>query len=300
MVYTEVLQRKRKKYYYRVQSIRKGKKVVKKRKYLGVNLKKNEIKEAEQKADIDLQLLCSLLTNEELKELDGIKQQFSTEPQETFDNRYETFVSLFTYDSNAIEGNTLTLQETSQLLFDSIVPRKSLREINEALNHKKAFDKILEYYKGDITKDFIHELHELVVKETLRKDLESQIGTYRTVQVYIRGVEWLPPKPAGVPKEMASLLSWYTRNKDTLHPLIVASYFHTAFERIHPFIDGNGRVGRLLMNFILHKNKFPMITISYKIKRKYYEALAEAQQKGNLRSFVKFVFNVLKESKIKF
>ena len=210
----------------------------------------------------------------------------------------ETFVSKFTYDSNAIEGNTLTLQETSQLLFDKIVPvSKLLREVNEALNHKEAFDYAL-HYKEDITKKFICDVHKKVVKETLKPELAPQIGKYRTIQVFIRGVEWTPIKPSEVPNEMKSLLAWYSRAKKKLHPLVVAAYFHVGFETVHPFVDGNGRVGRLLMNYILHKNKYPMINIPNSIKNRYYSALHSAQVKGDLRPFVELLIGILRENKV--
>ena len=200
-----------------------------------------------------------------------IKKLNSKEPKENYENRYETFCSLFTQDSTGIEGNTLTLTQTSFLLFNGIVPKeKPLREIYEVLNHKKAFDYILEY-KGNITKKFMLKLHELVVINTLRQDLILQIGRYRKVQVFIGGS--IPPKPFEVPKKMSKLLRWYTQNKNKIHPLILASHFHTEFEKIHPFVDGNGRVGRLLMNFILHKNKYPMVNIPKKRRFKYYEVL---------------------------
>ena len=96
------------------------------------------------------------------------------------------------------------------------------------------------------------------------------------------------------------LLKWHTINKTKLHPLIVAAYFHSGFELIHPFIDGNGRVGRLLMNFILHKNGYPMINIPNTRKLEYYKALEEAQVNGHLREFVKFLFDLMKEGKIRY
>jgi len=300
MVYTEIKEKNGKKYYYRVQSVRKGKKVNRVRKYLGVNLNKKKLTSKEEEADKKILFLNNLLTAEEIKVLEEIKKQFSKEPKETSENRYESFCALFTHDSTAIEGNTLTLQETSSLLFDEIVPSsKSLREVNEVLNHKKAFDYILKYSK-DITKEFILELHKLIAKDTLKPDLKNQIGKYRNLQVFIRGTDWLPPKPKEVSVEMQSLLAWYTKNKKKLHPLVAAAYFHVGFETIHPFVDGNGRVGRLLMNFILHKNKYPMANIPNKTKHKYYEALEEAQLKGNLKPFVKILIDVLQESKVRF
>ncbi len=298
MTYTEIKEKNRKKYYYRVKSIRKGKKIDKKRIYLGVDLNNEEIIKKEKEADKELSVFENLLSKDEIKFLKKIKEKFLKEPKITLENRYEAFSALFTYNSTAIEGNTLTLQETTRLLFQNIVPSgKSLREINETINHKKAFDYILDH-KKDITKKFILELHRLVVANTLRPELNSQIGKYRNVQVFITGVLWFPPKPAEVHQRMTSLLTWYTKNKKKLHPLILASYFHSEFEKIHPFVDGNGRVGRLLMNFILHKNKYPMINIPNAIKYKYYEALEMAQTKNNLKPFVKFMIDLLKENKI--
>ncbi len=299
MVYTEIKEKDGRKYYYRVISQRKGEKVDKKRIYLGADLDKKKLSEKEIQADKELMLLSTLLTDKEKKELERIKKEYLNQPKANLENRYESFISLFTYDSTNIEGNTLTLQETSQLLFEGRTPRKSIREINEIINHKKAFDYILKS-KGEISKDFILNLHSLVVKDTLRSELNNQIGKYRTLQVYIRGTKWLPPKTKEVPKEMASLLSWHTKNKNKIHPLVLSAYFHSAFETIHPFVDGNGRVGRLLMNFILHKKGYPMINILNKRKHEYYHALEISQIKGDLRTLVKFLFDLLKEEKIRF
>lgn len=299
MAYTEIKLQNGKKYYYRVLSVRKGRKVNKKRIYIGVNLSSEELAKKGKEADKELSAFKDILTSEEIHFLDNLKKKFSKEPKITLENRYEAFSALFTYNSTAIEGNTLTLQETTQLLFQNIVPAgKSLREINETLNHKKAFDYILSY-KGDITKEFILELHQLIAANTLRPEFSSQIGRFRNVQVFITGVLWFPPKPSDVADKMKSLLTWYSKNKKTLHPLILASYFHTEFEKIHPFVDGNGRVGRLLMNFILHKNKYPMINIPNSIKYKYYDALEKTQTKNNLGAFVKFMVELLKEAKIR-
>lgn len=299
MVYTEIKEKNGRKYYYRVKSVREGKTVKKERIYLGIDLDKRKLLEKEAEADKELSLLSTLLTESEIKELEKIKKEYLKQPKATEENRYEAFVSLFTYDSTNIEGNTLTLQETSQLLFEKITPRRSLREINEVINHKEAFDYLLTH-RGDVTKEFILRLHKLVVKETLKNELNNQIGKYRDLQVYIRGTEWLPPKPSEVPKEMASLLSWHTKNKNKLHPLILATYFHSAFETIHPFVDGNGRVGRLLMNFILRKNNFPMINVPNKKKYAYYQGLEKSQVHGDLRPLVKYFFELMKDEKIRF
>lgn len=298
MAYTEIKEKNNRKYYYRVKSVKVNGKVSKERIYLGVNLRKKEILEKEREADRELNIFDVALTDEQRKFLDEIKRDFSKEPKENYQNRYEVFASLFTHGSTGIEGNTLTFEETSHLLFEGIVPKqKSLREIHEVLNHKKAFDFMLNH-KRDITKEFILQLHTLVVANTLREDLVSQTGKYRNVQVFI-GRDTLP-KPHEVPKQMTILLRWYSTNKKKLHPLVLASYFHTEFERIHPFVNGNGRVGRLLMNFILYKNKYPMVNIPKKNKFRYYEVLQNAQRKGDLRGFVKFLFDILKKEELRF
>ena len=253
MTYTEIKEKNSRKYYYRVKSVKVKGKVTKERIYLGVNLTKGELDKKEKEADKKLNIFGVVLTKDEEGFLEKIKRDFLKEPKENYENRYEVFCSLFTHDSTGIEGNTLTFSETSHLLFEGIVPKaKLLREVHEVLNHKKAFDYMLEY-SGDLTKDFILDLHRLVVANTLREDLIPQIGRYRTVQNFIG--RSIPPNPREVPKLMANLLRWYSNNKGKLHPLVLASHFHAEFEKIHPFVDGNGRVGRLIMNFILHKNK---------------------------------------------
>ncbi|UZE94272.1 MAG: Fic family protein [Candidatus Pacearchaeota archaeon] len=298
MVHTEIQEKNKKKYYYRAKAIREGKRVKKERIYLGVNLTREELKRKEKDADKKLNVFSVILTKEETEFLEKIKRDFSKEPKENYENRYEAFCSLFTYDSTGIEGNTLTLSETSYLLFEGIVPKsKSLREINETINHKKAFDYILNY-KKDLTKEFILEIHKLVIINALRQDLISQIGRYRTIQVFVG--RSIPPKPQDVPREMAKLLRWYGTNKKKLHPLVLASYFHTEFERIHPFVDGNGRVGRLLMNFIMHKSHYPMINIPKKRKFKYYQVLQKMHRTGNLGSFVRFLISMLKKERLRF
>lgn len=297
MPYTEVKVRGGRSYYYRVRSVRKGPKVNKERIYLGMGLGKAELGRKERAADRELGALGALLTKKELAFLRGVQQAFKRQPPANRENRYEAFAALFTYDSNAIEGNTLTLDETSHLLFDGMVPAKSLREVREAINHKGAFDQMLAY-RGDITRRFICRLHAAVVKETLLGDLAGQAGKYRDVQVFIRGVEWVPASPEAVPKDMKALLDWYTKNKGKVNPVATAAYFHIAFELVHPFVDGNGRVGRLLMNFILRKHGYPMVNIPNREKRAYYAALHEGQVNGDLRPFVELLLGLYKDSRL--
>ncbi|MCK5309882.1 MAG: Fic family protein [Thermoplasmata archaeon] len=300
MAYTEVQKRGNKNHYYRARSVRDGKKVTKKRIFLGTDLSEEELAKAELDADRELGILDSLLSDEDIALLDSIKQKYAQEPEITKNNRYETFITLFTHDSTSIEGNTLTLQEAGSLLFDDASPTgKTLREINEIIGHKKAFDFMLDYDEG-ISRKFICELHSLTMKDTTDEKYMNQIGSYRTVQVFIRGLDWTPPPPKEVQNYMRDLLTWYSKNKKKAHPLVAAIYFHVGFEIVHPFIDGNGRVGRILMNFILHKNGYPMVNIPNKEKNRYYKALQEAQMEGNLRPFIDMMLELMKESDLMF
>jgi Fic family protein len=301
MTYTEVQKRNGKKYYYRVKSVKKKGKSTKERVYLGVNLSPSDLSKKEKQADTKLtSFLKSLLTKEQEKNLGSLRSKFKKLPKSTFENRYEAFIAKFTYDSNAIEGNTINLQETSHILFENRTPKgKSLREINEVLNHKAAFDYVLHYNK-DIKKQFICEIQKLITQNTLKEHLQDQIGKYRTVQVYIRGAQVIPTKPEEVNMQMRSLIRWYNAYKSKLHPLIVAAYFHIIFEAIHPFVDGNGRTGRLLLNYILYQHNFPMINIPNTRKLEYYDYLEKAQVHQDLGPFVNFLYDLLIKNELYF
>ncbi len=295
MVYTEVREVGRKKKYYRVFVYRKKGKVAHIRKYLGSDLDIKTLNKKEKKADMGLgSPLNMLLSKKDKAALEEIKRKHQAKHPLMFENRYEAFVSEFTYDSTGIEGNTLTLRETAAVLFEGATPAKSLREVYEVLNHKKAFDYIVQY-EGDVTKQLLCKLQKMVTENTLRPEIAEQAGKYRTVPVFIRGATITPPPPEQVPKEMRSLIAGYGKNKKVLHPAVLAAYMHAAFEAIHPFIDGNGRTGRLLLNFILHKNSYPMISIPRAERMRYFEALAKAQ-KGNLKHFLNFIIKLLKNT----
>jgi len=296
MVYTEVRIVKGRKQYYRVYTYRKKGKVVHSAKYLGSDLTKKLLKRREKKVDLLLRHpLQSLLSNHEIALLDKIKKEHQRKHPATFENRYEAFTAEFTYDSTGIEGNTLTLPETAAVLFEGASPTKSLREVYEVINHKKAFDYLLGY-KGDVTKAFLCKLQKTVTENTLRPEAKNQAGKYRTVPVFIRGGRITPPPASEVPKEMRSLLAWYGKNKKKLHPAIVATYFHAALEAIHPFVDGNGRAGRLALNLMLHKQGYPMITIQRTQKVRYWDILGKAQADGNFRPLVELLIERLKDS----
>jgi len=185
---------------------------------------------------------------------------------------FEDFITRSTYHSNAIEGSTLTYAETYALLFnnnDFMIDKKTPREIYEAINHKKAIEKVLEKLNcdySDLTLGFIKELG-IIINENI-----SDISGFRTVQVLILGAEHIPPRPEQVPNLMNYFIANYNNDCEESVFDKIARY-HIEYENIHPFQDGNGRTGRLLINYELIKNNLPPAVIDVENRTRYYELL---------------------------
>jgi len=199
---------------------------------------------------------------------------------------HEDLVIRWTYNSNAIEGNTLTLQETKVVLEGITVAGKSIVEHLEAVNHKEAilFVEQLADANNQLSEHHIKSLHQLV----LTKIDDNNAGKYRVENVIISGAEHKPPSFLEVPAQMTELVAW-CQNNSAMHPVMMAARIHTDFVGIHPFVDGNGRTARLLMNLSLLKNKFPAIVIKNEDKLTYYQALDMAHTKGNYQPFIQLV-----------
>jgi len=179
----------------------------------------------------------------------------------------EEFLINFTYNSNAIEGNTLTLQETALIINEGLtIGEKSLREHLEVIGHKEAYLFIEELVKdkADLSEKAIKDVHSLVLME----QRESR-GVYRRLPVMIMGAVHTPPQPYMVPVQMEQLLNNYHQNASE-HIISKVAKFHLDFEAIHPFIDGNGRTGRLILNLELMKQGFPPINIKFSDRKRYY------------------------------
>lgn len=184
-----------------------------------------------------------------------------------------------TYNSNAIEGNTLTLRETALILQDGItIAEKPIKDHLEAIGHRDAFDYVQELAdkKTVLSESIIKQTHSLV----LMNDNMNR-GMYRQVPVTIIGAIHTPPQPYLIEVQMESLLSDYNnlmQNQDIIESV---AEFHLRFERIHPFIDGNGRTGRLLMNLELIKNGLLPVNIKFTDRRKYYDCFDQYSIEGN-------------------
>ena len=184
-----------------------------------------------------------------------------------------------TYSSNALEGNSLTLAETKVLLEDGItVGGKPIRDCYEATGHAKAYDFMLTIARSkelSFTEEMICRLHFLFYNAI---DNE-QAGCYRDGQVFITGTEYVPPTPEKVPALMKSFVSELNEKKDQMHPVLFAAFAHRRLVDIHPFVDGNGRTARLLMNLILISKGYCIVSIPPIWRMNYNAALAAAQRK---------------------
>lgn len=206
---------------------------------------------------------------------------------------HEDLVIRWTYNSNAIEGNTLTLQETKVVLEGITVAGKSIVEHLEAVNHKEAilFVEQLASANNQLSEHSIKSLHQLI----LTKIDDNNAGKYRTENVIISGAEHKPPSFLEVPSQMRDFIAWCQNNND-MHPVMMAARIHTDFVGIHPFVDGNGRTARLLMNLSLLQNNFPAIVIQNEDKLNYYQALDTAHTKGNYQPFTQLIMQRLEHT----
>jgi len=192
----------------------------------------------------------------------------------------EEFMVENTCDSNAIEGNTLTLRETALILREGLtIAEKPIREHLEAIGHRDAFEYVLSLADADapLTGRAIREIHSLV----LMNDAKNR-GVYRNIPVTVVGAARTPPPPHLVPELMATLTADCGAAPPGRHPIEAVSEFHLRFEGIHPFVDGNGRVGRLIMNLELIKAGLLPVNIKFADRRRYYDCFVDYDENGSM------------------
>ena len=202
----------------------------------------------------------------------------------------EEFIVEYTYNSNAIEGNTLTLRETDLVLRGLTIDKKPLKDHMEAVGHKEAFDYVSELVKEQVplSEHIIKQIHYLVLA-----DKREDRGVYRRVPVRIMGAQHEPAQPYLIQPQMEQLLQRYAES--TEHNVPRLARFHIEFEGIHPFIDGNGRTGRLLVNLELMKAGFPPIDIKFTDRLAYYDAFDEYHVKHDLSAMEKLFAGYINE-----
>jgi len=216
-------------------------------------------------------------------------------PVELIKNLEEWFRIELTYTSNAIEGNTLTRQETALVVDEGItVQGKSLEEHLEAINLAKAFDFIKTLTtktKKDITNGLVLGIHRIILDKI--DDVNS--GRFRTVAVRLKGSETILPNAVKVPELMNEFIDWL-QNNNLDHPIKMAVDAHFKFVSIHPFVDGNGRTARLLMNLILMQGGYPPVIVRKEDREEYIKSLEKGQTKKDLDGYYKFMFDSLDRS----
>ncbi len=208
----------------------------------------------------------------------------------------EQFAIEWTYNSNAIEGNTLSLRETELVINRGLtIGNKSLQEHFEAVNHKKGIE-LLERFvdkKKDIDEAFIKDLHAIILKNID----DANAGVYRTSNVRILGAVHIPPNPLKISGLMSEFLDWYRTNRYSLPIPELSAYVHYKFVSIHPFVDGNGRTSRLLMNLVLMRNGYPPAVVLNVDRKKYYRVLKLADL-DKPQEFIDFIGRSIERSLI--
>lgn len=214
-------------------------------------------------------------------------------PQAVVKNLHEDLALRWTYNSNAIEGNTLTLQETKVVLEGVTVGGKSIWEHLEVTNHAEAINLVYELVTKNAPLDerTIKEIHALVLKGI---DNENA-GKYRDKNVIISGAEHIPPTFLHLQEEMTTFMKWYAGSA-SMHPVERAARVHVDFVKIHPFVDGNGRTSRLLMNLELMKCSFPPVVFKTADRLAYYQALETACTQQDYVPFLAMTEQLVLES----
>ncbi|MFK7757870.1 MAG: Fic family protein [Flavobacteriales bacterium] len=236
----------------------------------------------------------------QLDRIDVLKEQWNAnrplnstqlkKMEEYFDTRY-------TYESNRIEGNTLTFQETHLVVAEGLtIAGKSMNEHLEAINHAEAINWLKEMVAGaeGLSRRNVLDVHRLILKSID----SANAGSLRTVPVMISGSEHVPPQPFLLEKLMEEYFTHYERQKRILHPVLLAAEMHERLVSIHPFIDGNGRTSRLLMNFILLKNGYTIANLKgdHESRMAYYNALENVQVNNNPEPFYNLILDKVEES----
>jgi len=278
-------------YYYLEHTFREKDAVKKKTIYLGKTVPKDVEK-------MKREFLTEIYKKKWLLSIDKIKENHAKEmksmPESLKEKYMETFAIKFTYDTQRIEGSKLTLKETADLLERGITPKaKPLSDSKEAEAHKKVFSLVLEYEK-DLSLQVVLYWHKNLFEDT-KPDIAGKI---REHQVAISGSRFMPPFPAEIYPMINEFFRWYSNTKGKIHPVELAALVHLKFVTIHPFTDRNGRISRLMMNFVLNYGGHPLLNIPYNNRASYYNALERAQTRNQEHIFIQWFFRrYIKEHK---
>jgi len=281
MVYLERIERKHKTYYYVTKNFRVGSKKWKKiRSYVGNKPpSKKQTTQAIAEIEADAVKKGIMKPVSQHKYLNDIESEKLQDLKEVY-NKW--------YGKLNIEGNRLSLRETSMILTENIIPAGvTPNDYNEAINSKDCYE-FIKNYSGEFNQKSLLKIHGLLTKNTNCKI----VGKYRDHDVRISGSDWIPPSYKKIREEIRKIFQWYYFERKKLHPVELGTILHNKLVRLHPFSDGNGRTARVVMNWILMKNKFPMFYVELRDKINYYEAIEEGD-KGNDKAIVHYIASIL-------
>ncbi len=297
MVYVEKVIVKGKTYYKLVHAIRKGKKITHKTKYLGKilpskkrleQLKKEFLKEIHGQK-------YRYLSGNDIEKIEKKKKEYRKEikklgPLEK-KKQLKEFIIRFTYDSSKLSGVAVTLRQTSLILKEGIMPKniQNLKTAKELENHEKGIIAITKY-KRKLDLRFIKTIHKTLfsgVDNSIAGKLRDELKR----NIKIAGTAYVPPKWQELKKELINFFKWYKSENRKLHPLELAALLHLKIISIQPFADGNSRLSRLLMNWILWKKQYPPIDIPIEDLEKYYDVLDKYQVEKNEKPFIEYIKN---------
>ena len=270
-------------YYYAIRSFKVNGKVKKTERYIGKH------KPTKESLNMINPFVSSYLDESEIEIINQIRDNFETSrnnlPKSIRGKNLKGFLIKFTYNTNRIEGSTLTLLETKMIIDDKLTPKgKPLDDIKEVENHIKAFNYILTY-KKDVKLDFVKGINGILLKD-IKDDIA---GLIRKFNVEIFGSKFTPPHFGELSIHINSFFENYQKSKK-LHPFERAVLSHLKLVSIHPFGDGNGRTARLLMNFILKQYGYPMLDISYSDREDYYSSLQKCQLGNIEKPFIDYCY----------
>ncbi len=274
---------KGKTYYYLEHTVRTGGKRRTIKKYLGGKIPKN-IGEVRKQFLSDLDREKWFVKFERVRE--GYNAELRAMPKSAREKALREFSVRFTYDTQRIEGSTLTFRETAELLEHHISPGgRSIEDVKEAEAHYRTFLDML-VSKKDLSQRLVEDWHYQIFKET-KPDIAGRI---RTQGVRITGSRFVPLSPVELQPLLEEFFRWYSKAKTRTNPVELAATVHLRFVTIHPFSDGNGRISRLMMNFVLYRSKYPMLNIEHKGRASYYNALERSQLRKDERPFMNWFF----------
>ena len=295
MVYVEKIKVKGRTYFKLVRAVRKGNKILHKSRYLGKRLPpKARLEQLKAEFLRDLHT-GKYFSENEIREIEKIKSNYNNEIKKLSslekENTLKEFMIRFTYDSSKLSGVAVTLRQTSLILKEGIIPKdlKNLRTVKEIENHEKGIIAITKY-KGTLNLNFIKKLH-LILFSGIDNAIAGKLRYELKRDVKLAGTPYVPPKWHELKKEIDNFLKWYKSESRKLHPLELAALVHLKLISLQPFVDGNSRLSRLLMNWILWKKEYPAIDIPIEDLEKYYDVLDKYQIEKDEKSFVEYIYD---------